>query len=75
MKTKIQEPHQRLVTLILKAPAINNVYIGIYNILTFYFELQNELKFSKAILEHNEFWLQQKVGDIDKNLKFCIDQM
>ncbi|XP_026724725.1 MORN repeat-containing protein 3-like [Trichoplusia ni] len=35
----------------------------------------NELKFSKAILEHNEFWLQQKAGDIDKNLKFCIDQM
>ncbi|CAH0604898.1 unnamed protein product [Chrysodeixis includens] len=35
----------------------------------------NELKYPKAILESHEFWIQQKVGEIDKNLKFCIDQM
>ncbi|KAL0842342.1 hypothetical protein ABMA28_014466 [Loxostege sticticalis] len=34
-----------------------------------------ELKDSKKILEESEFWLQQKIGDIDKKLQFCIDQM
>ncbi|CAH0701618.1 unnamed protein product [Spodoptera exigua] len=34
-----------------------------------------ELKFPKLVLEHSEFWMKQKTGEYDKNIKKCIDQM
>ncbi|XP_053625197.1 MORN repeat-containing protein 3-like isoform X1 [Plodia interpunctella] len=33
------------------------------------------LQDAKKILEMSELWLQQKIGEIDKQLKYCIDQM
>ncbi|KAM3963029.1 MORN repeat-containing protein 3 [Aphomia sociella] len=34
-----------------------------------------ELRDSRQILEQSKFWLTQKIGDIDKQLQYCIDQM
>ncbi|OWR55777.1 hypothetical protein KGM_212090 [Danaus plexippus plexippus] len=36
---------------------------------------QETLQDSQSILEKSEFWLNQKIGDIDKKLLYCIDQM
>ncbi|XP_022120458.2 MORN repeat-containing protein 3-like [Pieris rapae] len=33
------------------------------------------LRESKKVLEDSEFWLKQKIGNIDNKLKFCIDKM
>uniref|UniRef100_A0A2A4J611 MORN repeat-containing protein 3 n=1 Tax=Heliothis virescens TaxID=7102 RepID=A0A2A4J611_HELVI len=35
----------------------------------------HQLKFPRKILELSELWLKQKKGEIDKNLKACIDQV
>ncbi|CAG9783959.1 unnamed protein product [Diatraea saccharalis] len=32
-----------------------------------------QLRYSRKILEESEFWLLQKIGNIDKHLKNCID--
>ncbi|CAB3235031.1 unnamed protein product [Arctia plantaginis] len=34
-----------------------------------------ELKCARRILELSSLWFNQKLGDIDKKLKYCIDQM
>ncbi|XP_075969883.1 MORN repeat-containing protein 3-like [Anticarsia gemmatalis] len=34
-----------------------------------------ELKNAKILLEKSALWLSQKIGDIDKQLRYCIDQM
>ncbi|KAG6449400.1 hypothetical protein O3G_MSEX006073 [Manduca sexta] len=34
-----------------------------------------ELKNAKKNLENSMLWLKQKIGEIDNNLKYCIDQM
>lgn len=33
------------------------------------------LRNSRKILEDSELWLNQKIGEVDKKLKICIDKM
>ncbi|KAJ8722485.1 hypothetical protein PYW07_003665 [Mythimna separata] len=36
---------------------------------------QHQLQSPRALLEESELWMLGKIGEIDKNLLFCIDQM
>ncbi|XP_047528193.1 MORN repeat-containing protein 3-like [Vanessa atalanta] len=36
---------------------------------------QEMLRNSRKLLEESELWLKQQIGEIDKNLKYCIDEM